>query len=166
MKAVWGLDIGGRGGGGSIRDSTALGFGLGLGYFSFIRIACLGVPFYLYDVCMLMCFLLFIHLSFLHICGVLKIRVPFRVLFITVPYHLGDLSTDSNLESCPYIEQHTKPTAFPGSQELLQHHPPSARLQPGCRLQPTVGTHFLCLFPKVGPFGSELNNSESGNRGT
>ena len=59
---------------------------------------------------MLMCFLLFIHLSFLHICGVLKIRVSFGVLFITVPYHLGDLSRDSNLENCPYIdaEEHAR----------------------------------------------------------
>ena len=33
---------------------------------------------------------------------VIKIRVPFRVLFIRVPYYIGDQKRDPNLENYPY----------------------------------------------------------------
>ena len=34
---------------------------------------------------------------------VLEMRVPFRVLFIEVPYYFGDLKRGPNLENYPYI---------------------------------------------------------------
>ena len=33
---------------------------------------------------------------------VFKMRVPFRVVIIRVPYYIGDLKRDPNLESYPY----------------------------------------------------------------
>ena len=33
---------------------------------------------------------------------VLEIRVPFRVLFISLPYYIGDLNRNPNLENYPY----------------------------------------------------------------
>ena len=35
-------------------------------------------------------------------------RVPFRVLFIRVPYYIGDLKRDPNLENYPSMRVHVK----------------------------------------------------------
>ena len=34
----------------------------------------------------------------------IRVPVPFRVLFIRVPYYIGDLKGDPSLENYPYVE--------------------------------------------------------------
>ena len=43
--------------------------------------------------------------------AVFQIRVPFRVFFIRVPYHIGDLKRDPSLENYPYHQPYKPQTA-------------------------------------------------------